>query len=176
MLPVKLRSVLIALLALVALGSIVFVAPKPIASNDNAVAGDCSGSVNRLIVDFGSAAGLAPLDQCVSGFTGTAWDLFAAAGVQAFGTTEYPTGFACRIADFPTQAEQPCTNTPDAKTGYWAYYYATFEAGNHWQFATTGASMRHPKCGDFEGWRFIDPGESAIDLKPRTAPKPISCH
>ena len=173
---------LIALLALVALGSIVFVAPKPIASNDNDVAGDCSGSVNRLIVDFGSAAGLAPLDKCVAGFTGTAWDLFAASGVQVIGTSDYPTGFACRIGGYPTQEEQPCTNTPDASSGYWAYYYATVStakpgaSGNQWQFATIGASMRHPKCGDFEGWRFIDPGESAIDLKPRTAPKPISCH
>jgi hypothetical protein len=175
-LRVKLRTILIALIALVALGSVVVVAPKASAPNETGSPADCKGSVNHLIVDFGSVAQMASLNQCVTGFTGTAWDLFAAAGVQVIGTTEYPTGFACRISGFPAPEDQPCTNTPDATTGYWAYYYAITSGGDHWQFSTIGSSMRHPKCGDFEGWRFIEPGESAIDLKPRTAPRPVACH
>jgi hypothetical protein len=169
-----LRTVLFALVALVALGSLVAVSPltgQPHTSQSS----DCTGSVNKLVIDFGPGSNIPPIKKCAQNFTGTAWELFAVTGMKVEGTAQYPTGFACRIEGYPSAHAQPCLNTPDGTTGSWAYYFAT-AATKQWRYSPIGAAMRKPACGDVEGWLFVAPSTNAAELTPSVEPDPVACN
>ena len=171
---IRLRWVLVALVALVALGGMISRVPNIDLGFYSSK--DCSVQSTTLLVDFGTGATPQSSLRCASNFTGTGWQLFAATGTRVEGTNQYPTGFVCRIEQTPSAAAEPCVSTPDAKTGHWAYFYATAADGPVWHYSLQGAAMRKPKCGDWDGWRFILPGENAATTPPRQEPAPYSCN
>lgn len=161
---ISLRTVLIALVGLVAIGGLISTGALSTVSKSPVTypaksSGFCSSDGVSLVIDYGKQSNTDPVISCGFSFTGTGWQLFAATEQKVEGTAEYPIGFVCRINGFPNAKEQPCTSTPTGAQGSWAYYYASAELGNHWLFSAAGASMRKPKCGDVEGWVFLNPGE-----------------
>lgn len=175
---ISLRGVLIALVVLVAIGGLISTgalstSPKSSAVKTATQSGFCKSDGVSLVVDYGNGSDKDPDIFCGSEFEGSGWDLFAATGQTVIGTSEYPIGFVCRINDFPSSADQPCTSTPTTAQGTWAYYYATSELGNNWMFSAAGASMRNPKCGDVDAWVFIGPGEE--NREPSLAPVTLKC-
>lgn len=171
----SLRMVLIALVAFVAIGSMVSTIPsehQPQASNFGA--GQCGETDGvSLVIDFGSSSQRNPLELCAIDFKLTGWDIFASTKVEVEGTSEYPTGFVCRLAGWPTVEKQPCSKTPTAAQGSWAYFIASKDTG--WQFSGQGAAMRKPSCGSVEGWRFVEPGEVGSQSWPRVDPQTKNC-
>jgi len=171
---ISLRTVLFALIGLVAIGWLVTsgalstVSKSPVTSPVKTT-GYCSSEGVSLMIDFGDKTET----SCAFSFTGSGWDLFAATSHKAEGTSEYPVGFVCRIDGYPTQADQPCTNTPTSAQGTWAYYYASAQLGDHWLFSATGASTRKPACGDMDAWVFIRPGEKSHE--PSQVPHTFKC-
>jgi hypothetical protein len=127
-------------------------------------AGTCVDAGTSLVVDFGSESEKPTEVKCVQNFKGYSWDLFEAAGLEVSGTDKYPVGFVCRIEGFPSESEEPCSDTPGTKNGSWAYFLG--DEKNQWQYSPIGASTHKVKCGVSEGWRFLLPGES-IQTPPR---------
>lgn len=172
---ISLRMVLIALVALVAVGSMVSTIPseKPL-SQGSFAEGQCGEKEGvSLVVDFGTSSNRETLERCALDFKQTGWDIFAAVGLEVDGTSEYPTGFVCRLAGWPTIEAQPCSKTPTAAQGSWAYFSAAEDKG--WQFSGQGAAMRKPSCGNVEGWRFVESGEVASQSWPRVDAQTSSC-
>ena len=173
---ISLRTVLIALVVLVAAGGVISTVPSESttsATKAEVLQRQCSdGEGVSLVVDFGTSSGKAIGEFCVKNFESTGWDLLAAAGLNAEGTSEYPTGFVCRLDSWPSEAEQPCTKTPTNAQGTWAYFNAKSAA---WQFSGQGASSRKPGCGEVDGWRFVEPGEVASQSEPRVEPAASAC-
>lgn len=171
--------VLVALVALVAIGGLISTIPSAESSKQSSTSanfhdGQCSNESGvSLIIDFGKSSGREPLVRCAQDFEGSGWQLFAAAGVEVSGTDEFATGFVCRVADWPSVAEQPCTSTPTAAQGTWAYFISN--ETNGWQFSGQGAAMRKPKCGTAEGWRFVESGEVASQSMPEVLPITFGC-
>jgi hypothetical protein len=175
---ISLRPVLIALIALVAIGGLVSTGALSSPSTTPVTApaktsGFCSSDGVSLLIDYGTASKLPNSTSCAFSFTGTGWQLFAATEQKVEGTTDYPVGFACRINQYPEAKQQPCTSTPTGSQGSWAYYFATASTGDHWMFSAAGASMRKPLCGDMDGWVFINPGEKMH--APASAPHTRKC-
>jgi hypothetical protein len=176
---ISLRMVLVALVALVAICGLISTIPSAESSKQSSTSarfhdGQCSNESGvSLIIDFGKSSGREPLVRCSQDFEGNGWQLFAAAGVEVSGTDEFATGFVCRVADWPSVAEQPCTSTPTAAQGTWAYFVSNEAYG--WQFSGQGAAMRKPKCGTAEGWRFVEPGEVASQSMPEVLPITFGC-
>lgn len=135
-------------------------------------AGMCLDAGTSLVVDFGSGSTLPTQVKCVQNFEGYSWDLFEAAGLEVSGTDKYPVGFVCRIEGFPSESEEPCTETPGTKNGSWAYFLG--DENNEWQYSPIGASTHKVKCGISEGWRFLLPGES-IQTPPRISLNSYAC-
>ena len=175
---ISLRTVLFALVGLVAIGALIStgalntVSKSPVTAPAKS-AGFCSSDGVSLVIDYGKQANADPVISCGFSFEGTGWALFAATEQKVEGTTEYPVGFVCRINGFPDAKDQPCTSTPTGAQGSWAYYYATAQLGNHWMFSAAGASMRKPKCGDVDAWVFLNPGEKTHE--PSLAPLTHTC-
>ena len=176
---ISLRMVLIALVAFVAIGGFISTIPSepkatPLAENIRS--GQCeSGAGVSLVIDFGTSSDREVKEVCVTEFESTGWDLFAAAAVSAQGTSEYPTGFVCRLEGWPTAEAQPCTKTPTAAQGSWAYFIA--DAGSQeWQYSGQGAAMRKPQCGAVDAWRFVEPGENVLQSMPRVEPSSFVCN
>lgn len=174
MLRVRLRTILIALVALVAIGSAVSTIP-------NVKLGfyshkDCSVGSTTLLVDFGTGSTPESELSCAAGYHGTGWDLFKAVGFRVEGTSNYPTGFVCRIEDVPAASSEPCLETPAASAGHWAYFYATAADPHTWHFSPIGAGMRKPNCGDWDGWRYLLPGEDPLSNQPRQVPNAYRCN
>ena len=171
----SLRMVLIALVALVAIGSMVSTIPSeqpyPKSNFGEGQCGETDGV--SLVIDFGSSSQRKALELCAIDFDLTGWDIFASTQVPVEGTSEYPTGFVCRLAGWPTPDKQPCSKTPTAAQGTWAYFVASDQTG--WQFSGQGAAMRKPTCGSVEGWRFVEPGEVGSQTWPRVEPQTKSC-
>jgi hypothetical protein len=176
---ISLRMVLVALVALVAIGGLISTIPSAESSKQSSTSarfhdGQCANEFGvSLIIDFGKSSGREPLVRCAQGFEGNGWQLFAAAGIEVSGTDEFETGFVCRVADWPSVAEQPCTSTPTAAQGTWAYFVSN--EANGWQFSGQGAAMRKPKCGTAEGWRFVESGEVASQSMPEVLPITFGC-
>jgi hypothetical protein len=176
---ISLRMVLVALVALVAIGGLISTIPSAESSKQSSTSarfhdGQCANEFGvSLIIDFGKSSGREPLVRCAQDFEGNGWQLFAAAGVEVSGTDEFATGFVCRVADWPSVAEQPCTSTPTAAQGTWAYFISN--ETNGWQFSGQGAAMRKPKCGTAEGWRFVEPDEVASQSMPEVLPITFGC-
>lgn len=172
---ISLRAVLIGLVAIVALGTLFGTGILSTVSSDKQQlqkieSNYCSTSGVSLVVDTGKTI---PSVACAKNFAGTGWELFAATGQTVHGTSEYPSGFVCRINDFPSVSDQPCTTTPTSAEGSWAYYFATASTGNHWMFSGIGAGMRKPFCGDVDAWVYIEPGQKVRE--PSIAPKTFKC-
>jgi hypothetical protein len=169
--------VLIALVAFVAIGGLISTIPSdtPSAKPSHVSTGQCeTGAGVSLVVDFGSSSNKEVSEFCVKDFDASGWDIFAAAGVEVEGTAEYPTGFVCRISGWPSKQVQPCTKTPTAAQGSWGYFVAE-PNDSDWKFSGQGAANRTPSCGAVEGWRFIEPGESASQSAPRVKPATFKC-
>jgi hypothetical protein len=170
--------VLTALIALVAVGSLISIIPSESQNSpqvENASQGQCE-SVDgvSLVIDFGTSSNREVAELCASDFNSTGWALFSAAGVKVEGTSEYPTGFVCRLDNWPTAQDQPCTKTPTAAQGSWVYFVA--EPGSStWQYSGQGAAMRSPSCGAADGWRFVEAGEVISQTAPRVQPTTKSC-
>ena len=173
--------VLVALVALVAIGGLISTIPSETSSTkkDSALqshAGQCKNENGvSLVIDFGVSSKREPQAVCVKDFKGTGWQLFAAANIPVAGTDEFPTGFVCRISDWPSPSVQPCSSTPTSAQGTWAYFVASAETGPNWMFSGQGAAMHKPKCGAVEGWRFVEPGEVGSQSVPRLTPQTFSC-
>jgi hypothetical protein len=179
---ISLRMVLVALVAVVAIGGLISAVPGGEKNSSNTLAdyvthaGACNDEQGvSLVVDFGSSSTQSPMTTCVKNFKGTGWQLFSAAGIKVAGTDEFPTGFVCRIANWPSAEKQPCTSTPTNAQGTWAYFVASVSTQNQWQFSGQGAATHKPGCGSLEGWRFVEPGESASASLPRVTPMPFGC-
>ncbi|MFM6978202.1 MAG: hypothetical protein ACKOWR_05785 [Micrococcales bacterium] len=174
----SLRAVLIALIGLVAIGGLVTsgvigTAPERESNQSTVATGFCQSEGVSLLIDYGTQVDRQPTIACSNNFAGTGWELFGATKQSVEGTLEYPTGFVCRINDFPTKTDQPCTTTPTSAEGSWAYYYATSQLGDHWMFSAAGAGMRKPDCGDVDAWVFINSGEKSHE--PSIAPDTFKC-
>lgn len=173
--------VLIALVALVAIGGLISTIPSDQKSSSDSSKfasheGQCSEENGvSLVVDFGTSSGREPVATCIKNFKGTGWTLFSASNLKVSGTDEFPTGFVCRIGDWPSVESQPCTSTPTPTEGTWAYFVASEGTFGDWQFSGQGASMHKPKCGAVEGWRFVEAGEVGSQSLPRLKPQTFSC-
>ena len=170
------RTVLIALVALVAIGGLVSTGALSTVSGGDDKAGInspgfCKTDGVSLLLDYGTGGQQDIF--CAESFQGTGWELFTATSQVVEGTTEYPVGFVCRINDFPSAEEQSCSSTPSGAEGSWAYYYATAQLGDTWMFSASGASGRKPACGDMDAWVFIGPGEK--NHEPVQKPNTFKC-
>lgn len=163
-----LRKVLIGLVALSVIGWAVSALPAEQPDTSQ-------GGTVTLVVDFGSSSGLEPLIRKVEKFQGTGWELFAAAGVPVEGTAEFPTGFVCRIAELPAPVSQDCLDTPKFSEGSWAYFVTNSELGAGWLLSGAGAATHRPECGGFEGWLWVEPGESSGQQVPSVDANPETC-
>ncbi len=182
MISVPFRAVLISLIALVAIGGLVATnGERPVGQNSEQAVfeGACTDQGTTLLIDFGPLSGRDPITRCVTGFTGTGWELFGAAGIKVTGTSEYPEAFVCRLEDFPAASIEDCLGTPGVKNGSWAYLYATgkTDAGS-WSRSPVGAATRMPGCGESEGWLFVEPGKNQQPNSPSISTKPtvFSCN
>lgn len=168
----SLRTVLIALVALVAFGALANalsgaeVATKFSTSHSPGV---CATEGVTLITTFDGTEKA----TCAHEFAGTGWDLFEATGVKVHGTDQYPVGFVCTIDEAPTN--QDCKDTPRYDEGTWAYFYAK-PGDTKWRFAGFGASMNRPTCGDAQAWVFTAPGVDPQASKPSSTPPTFVCH
>ena len=135
--------------------------------------GACNQNGVTLVVDFGEAADREPIIRRANDFEGTGWEIFLATDVAVAGTNQYPVGFACRIEDFPSSAEQNCLDTPKYSEGSWGYFVFTKESG--WQVSQVGSATRAAECGTAEGWLFIGPGQQDAGLLPNPIPEVTSC-
>ncbi|MFM6971683.1 MAG: hypothetical protein ACKOWH_03730 [Rhodoluna sp.] len=174
-----LRSILISLVALVAIGGAVSAltsgeSSSPI-SKLGSTSGACVDNGVTLVVDFGTGSNKEPIETCAKNFSGTGWQLFGSTGVSVQGTSEFPESFVCRIQGWPESNLQDCADTPKYSEGTWAFYFADVETGSKWLISGVGASMQKPECGSVEGWLFIAPGENRDTAEPSVAPHPISC-
>ena len=133
--------------------------------------GQCIEPGVTLTVEFQSKK--PAINKCSSNYTGTSWDLFATAGLTVTGTQKYPTGFVCRIQNFPAATDEPCRDTPDPQFGSWAYFIA--EPGStSWKYSTWGAASHYPKCGSNEAWIFRYASEN-VETPPTLEPKTRVC-
>lgn len=172
---ISLRTVLFALIGLVAIGGLATsgalstVSKSPITTSGK-TSGFCSSEGVSLLIDFGTKSDRAAELSCAFSFAGNGWELFSATEHKVEGTSEYPVGFVCRIDGFPSADDQPCASTPTSAEGTWAYYYASSQMGDHWLFSASGAISRKPACGDMDAWVFIFPGENSHEpsIKPHT--------
>lgn len=139
--------------------------------------GACVDEGVTLVVDFGPSSNRATQTWCAATYgqvsTNTGWSLFAAAHLTVSGTADYPTGFVCRIEGFPTSKTESCQHVPNSGSGSWAYFTATDASG--WHYSQVGASVAHPKCGSWQGWRYIEAGAVRI-APPRVAAAPFKCN
>lgn len=174
-----LRKVLIGLVALAVIGwafsGLKSQNAAPVANPAQVQQDSNSTGAVTLVVDFGPESGLEPIIRKVEKFSGTGWELFAAAGVRVEGTAEFPTGFVCRIADVPASSDQDCLDTPKFSEGSWAYFVTNSELGSGWLLSGAGAATHRPECGGFEGWLWVEPGQSSGQQVPGVEPNPEPC-
>ena len=140
--------------------------------------GECLGTKPgiTLVVDYGALRSGQPEVRCAINRGSaelTGWSLFLSAGLKVTGTSDYPTGFVCRIDGLPSAAQQDCLHTPTTAEGTWQYFTASRTGG--WHFSMVGSAMSHPKCGDYQGWRFVKNSDGNGPHLPRVTPKPFSC-
>jgi hypothetical protein len=175
----SLRMVLISLVAFVAIGGFISTIPnepKTAPITENVRSGQCeSGAGVSLVIDFGTSSAREVKEVCANDFESTGWALFSASGVKVEGTSEYPTGFVCRVDNWPIVEDQPCTKTPTAAQGSWVYFFADPQSAD-WQYSGQGAAMRRPICGAADGWRFVEAGEVVSQTFPRVQPMTSSCY
>lgn len=173
------RAALLALLLLVAVGGAISWEfndqenPQSESIASKFSEGECASNGVTLVVDFGTDSGLPMIVRCANEFSGSGWDIFAATDVEVLGTDNYPTGFVCRLENYPSQDIQDCADTPKYSEGTWGYFLLN-EKGE-WQVSGVGSAAREPECGFAEGWRFILAGEDIGSLAPSVTPTIASC-
>jgi hypothetical protein len=156
----SLRVAFIGLLALVAIGWLMNQLQQP--HNSGAAPDSDVTKTVTLVVDFGERSRKPIFNQDLAGVSSTAtgWDVFKAALLPVAGTGEFPTGFVCRISDWPTSAEQDCADTPQFNEGHWSYFVTNPNLGPGWVISGQGASAHKPDCGGYEGWSWVEPGQT----------------
>lgn len=139
--------------------------------------GACVDEGVTLVVDYGTVSKRQKQVFCLVNFgqkpSDTGWGLFGAANVKVEGTKDYPTGFVCRVNDYPSASQESCDMVPSATHGSWAYFTAV--PGSGWRYSPAGAAMSYPTCGQWQGWRYIEAGESRNN-PPRLPAMPIKCN
>ena len=167
----NLRVAFIGLLTLVIMGAIWSAFSTPRTGNG----GTTAAKSVTLVVDFGKHSNRPVKSFALDDLPATVkgWDLFAAANLQVEGTSQYPTGFVCRISGWPAKANQDCEDTPTYNEGHWAYYVTGEELGSGWMLSGLGAAMHSPNCAGYEGWSWVDPG--AESSPPRFKPAIRAC-
>ena len=155
-----LRSALVGLVALVAVGAFLASRPAPTPQVPNLET--IANKDVTLVIDYGSEANRSidvfDLHQVPNSSTG--WDVLRQARAQVQGTDNFPTGFVCRINWWPSVAEQSCKETPKANQGHWAYFVTNLELGKGWIVSGQGSATHIPDCGGFEGWSWVPAGKS----------------
>lgn len=170
----SLRSVLIALIALVAVGGLIAALDSK-RSVSNALSSTGKGSV-QLVVEFGKDSNMRNIDVQVTDFAGTGWQLLEQAGFDVEGTADYPTSFVCRLDGWPTHQMEPCVNGPYGRTGHWSYWVTNAELGNGWIMSGIGAAAHRSKCGQSEAWIWVPAGEGSDQAKPKTPIRVAQCN
>jgi hypothetical protein len=137
----------------------VFLGPSPTSA---ARAENSISKTVTVVVDFGKKSGRATRVIALSNISTSAngWTLLSQTKLKIEGTQQYPTGFVCRIAGWPTSKQQDCADTPTYKEGHWAYYVTSFSRGGGWLLSGQGAASHVPDCGGYEGWSWIAGGEA----------------
>jgi hypothetical protein len=159
---INLRIALVALIALVAVGSIWSANFASNRDSNRETAPTKSSDTKRvtLVIDFGSDSGVAvrsfELNDIPQNTTG--WNLFGLAHLPVQGTQQFPEGFICRIDGRPNLREQNCTDTPSFAEGHWAYYVTNHELSSGWILSGQGAATHIPECGSYEGWSWVPGG------------------
>jgi hypothetical protein len=148
------------------------------AVSEKAISQDaCSDEGVTLVIDYGSQSQRPTSSQCAVKYgdsgADSGWNLFSATRNTVAGTSDYPEGFVCRINGFPNSKVESCRHTPSLGSGTWAYFIATDASG--WHYAQIGASVSHPLCGTWQGWRFIPAGQQRI-APPRVTPQTFQCN
>lgn len=180
MIKVPFRAVLISLIALVAIGGLVVpnLQNGPTTSNANkstSAYGACTKQGTTLIVDFGSESKLPLIQKCVVSKGASGWKLLQDAGLQVTGTAEYPDSFVCRINNWPSEMKEDCAGTPGVKGGSWVYFYSSPKS-NGWLRSPVGAAARMPRCGEVEGWLFVNQlADNQKFASPKFKPSPFIC-
>jgi hypothetical protein len=182
----SLRTVLIALVALVAIGGLfsALSGAGPTASqsatpSSSASQGELTITESQctratpgvsIVVDFAGSG--QNLEFCQQGFNSDGWRLLANIA-EVEGTEQYQTGFVCRINGWPAPADQDCRDTPRYNEGSWAYFVSNSK--KKWSYSGTGASMHKPACGSAEAWLWVPGSKSPTQSLPSIAPKTFKC-
>lgn len=156
----NLRVALILLIVLVAAGGMWsgFQAPG---SGGVDLAAKASLKSVTLVIDFGADSGRQVKTLKVENLPKDAsgWDVIVKSGTVVKGTSQYPTGFVCRLDGWPTEDSQDCEDTPAFTDGHWAYFVTSKKLGNGWLMSGQGAASHVSACGEFEGWKWVGPDE-----------------
>lgn len=140
--------------AVAACGSVLFGRPGTAAADPIEQCTATSGAI--VAVDFTHWGG-GVVRGCDAHPT-TGMNLLHAAGFTTTGTEHDGPAFICRLGtgtfnsgtQYPTPAEEPCVNTPQA-TAYWSYWIA--EPGQQaWSYSRFGAGTQKPRPGEVEAW------------------------
>jgi hypothetical protein len=170
----NLRVALLLLIGLVAIGGVWsgFQAPGPAKGMG---ATDPAHKSATLVIDFGAKSGrevkVLKVENLKTDATG--WDLLIRSGATVKGTSQYPTGFVCRIDGWPKEDSQTCQDTPAFKDGHWAYFVTSKKFGKDWMLSGQGAATHVADCGEYEGWKWVGPSEAATP--PSVAPEVGDC-
>lgn len=163
----KLRVVLIGLVAVVAIGALISTPGAKEEVKEKWTAGWCTSNGVSLTIENVSVE-----TRCATDFKDTSWNLFVATGNKVRGTNNYPTGFVCQINGLP--AEQDCVDTPRYDEGTWAFFIAA--AGTKsWTYAATGAGRHFSECGSAEAWLFVPADASPETSVPSEKPVTHKC-
>lgn len=179
---ISLRTVLLALVALVAIGGLLTAlsgakpsasaSPSSTATVEIVAETQCSKDLPgvSIVVEFSGAA--QDLEFCQKGFAADGWTLLTNVA-EIEGTEQYQTGFVCRINGWPAPADQDCIDTPKYSEGSWAYFLSNSK--NKWSYSGIGASFHKPDCGSAEAWLWVPGSQSPTQSLPSIAPKTFKC-
>jgi hypothetical protein len=156
----NLRVALVLLIGLVATGGLWSEFQSPGSETVDRAAKTSLKSVT-LVLDFGVASGRQVKTLKVGNLQmeASGWDVIVKSGTVVKGTTQYPTGFVCRLDGWPTVESQDCEDTPAYTDGHWAYFVTSKKLGNGWLLSGQGAASQISSCGEFEGWKWVGSGE-----------------
>ena len=169
----RLRSVLVALIAFVAVGGLITALDSGRKAQDAADGAD-GGSV-QLVVDFGASSELRTIDVRVPNFAGSGWQLLEQAGVEVEGTADYPKSFVCRLDGWPTRQMESCDSAPSVRNGHWAYWVTNPALSDGWVLSGVGAAAYVAQCGQAEAWVWVPPGLDSAKVRPRVAAQTFEC-
>jgi hypothetical protein len=129
-----------------------------------------------VAVNFGQWGG--PAVRGCAHTAANGYALLHRAGFTTSGDEHDGAGFICRLGNnsfdhgtqYPTAANQSCTNTPSA-SAYWSYWIA-LPGANTWTYSTLGAETDVPKPGEVQYWTFgaTNLGGSSGSGVPKIAP------